>query len=185
MTVATPEPPRDADVAEWMAETAEAIEIEGYTQFGGKENEKTLDELIGVPFLIKSATFRHGDITPRGWAFARDYVSCEVLISPAHAHKFPRKYVVFNDGSTGIYRQIVAALVARDLVQVPQDLPEEGPAHETRYDVSFSRSEPNSEGETIWYPREFPVKLLCPEGLRKSDYDNPAGGGKSTTWYLA
>lgn len=183
MTVQTPEP-IDRDLAEWNAETADAIEIEGYTQYGGKENEKTLDALVGVPFLIKTVHFRHGDITPDGWPHARDYVSCEVLIRPDFASQFPRKYVIFNDGSTGIYRQIVAALVARDMVNVPDNLPEEGPAHETRYDVSFSEQRSDTDGKEVWTSREFAVRLLCPEGLRKSKYANPKGGADATTWYL-
>jgi len=184
MTVQVPDQP-NPDIQEWNSEVSGAIEIEGYSQFGGKDNERTLDALVGVPFLIKNVIYRHSDITPDGWPHGRDYVSCEVLIHPDHAHKFPRKYVVFNDGSTGIYRQVTACLVARDMIQAPENLPEEGPAHETRYDVSFSEQRFGPGGEEIWTAPEFPVRLLCPEGLRKSDYPNPNGGGRSQTWYLA
>jgi hypothetical protein len=167
--------PVSRDMAEWNSQVADAIEIEGYSLYGGKENDNKLDSLIGVPFLITTATFREGDITPAGQKQPRDYVSCEVLIRPDHAHKFNRKYVVFNDGSTGIYRQVVAALAARELVQLDDSLPEAGDANTTRYDVSFSGGEDE--------PREFEVGLLCPEGLRKSEYKSATGD--SVTWYLA
>jgi hypothetical protein len=167
------------EMAEWESETANAIEVEGYSLYGGKENDAKLDALIGVPFLIKHVTFRPGDIIPTGQTTERDYVSVEVLIRPDHAHKFPRKYVVFNDGSTGIYRQIVAALAVRDWVELDDKLPESGDANTTRYDVSFSAE----DGQ----PAEFrDISILCPEGLRKSDYksDKP-GVGQAVTWYLA
>lgn len=174
-------PVRDQDVAEWEQVMQDAIEVEGYTLLGGKENERTLDALIGTPFVIRNVTFRQGDIKPKGWAHPRDYVSCEVLVRPDHAGRFPRKYLVFNDGSTGIYRQVVAALTMRGKLAPPEDLPEEGPANETRYDVSFSRE--SADGD--WQPVSFPdLKLYCPEGLRASDYKNE-DGSDGRTWYLA
>lgn len=167
----------DREMSEWNTQVATAIEIEGYSLYGGKENDKALDSLIGIPLLIKNVTFRSGDIIPSGQTEARDYVSVECLIRPDHAHKFARRYVVFNDGSTGIYRQIVAALAARDLVELDDKLPEAGDANTTRYDVSFSN--PDS-GDTT-----FPgINVLCPEGIRKSDYQTDKFG-QAVTWYLA
>lgn len=186
MTMTAPEPESPAQVrlrhemAEWNNEVSDAMEIEGYSLYGGKENDLKLDALIGVPFLVKTVTFRPGDIIPDGQEVARDFVSVEVLIRPDHAHKFPRKYVVFNDGSTGIYRQIVAALAARDVVELDENLPESGDANTTRYDVSFSTTDAAGEPE----PREFDLKLLCPEGLRDSSYKN-SDGSDGKTWYLA
>jgi hypothetical protein len=163
------------EMAEWNNAVSDAMEVEGYSLYGGKENDRTLDSLIGVPFLIKSVTFRPGDITPQGQKVPRDYVSVECLIRPDHAHKFARKYVVFNDGSTGVYRQVVAALAARGDIILDESLPENGEANTTRYDVSFASSEGFAE---------FDIRLLCPEGLRKSDYKN-SDGSEGFTWYLA
>lgn len=181
MTVSMPEQtPEDIrlrhEMAQWNAEVSDAMEIEGYSLYGGKENDNTLDSLVGVPFLIKGITFRIGDIIPAGQKVARDYVSVEVLIRPDHAHKFARRFVVFNDGSTGIYRQCVAALAARGEVQLDETLPETGDANTTRFDVSYS----GPDGEA----RFFAIKLLCPEGLRDSTYKNP-DGSDGKTWYLA
>jgi hypothetical protein len=170
----------DREMQEWNAQVTGAIEIEGYSKYGGKDNDKTLDSLIGVPFLIKNVTFRPGDIFPDGQEEARDYVSVECLIRPDHAHKFNRRYVVFNDGSTGIYRQIVAALDARGMIELDESLPESGDANTTRYDVSFS--DPAGDEANA---REFrDLRLFCPEGLRKSDYTT-ARGTQAITWYLA
>lgn len=182
--VALPYEPSTREMDEWNANVSDAIEVEGYSLFGGKENDRALDSLVGIPFLVKHVTFRHGDIVPpKGNVYdgksARDYVSVEVLIHPEHAHKFPRRYVVFNDGSTGIYRQLVAALTSQGLITANESLPEEGGANETRYDLPLSK--PSEDG---WEPAEYKIHILAPEGLRKSEYAVP-GAGQAITWYLA
>jgi hypothetical protein len=171
------------DAKQWDMEVGNALEVEGYSLIGGRENERTLDALIDTAFVTRHATFRQGDITPDGAASPRDYVSLEILVNPDDSHRFPRKYVVFNDGSTGIYRQIVAALAMEGMVELPEGLPEAGDANTTRYDVSFSGPETDEHGERI--AREFDIRIYCPEGLRRSDYTNEFGGGSATTWYLA
>src|SRR5271165_6472774 len=153
MTMQVPEAV-SREMAEWNNEVADAMEVEGYSLYGGKENDRTLDALINTPFVIKSVTFRPGDIIPKGQTEPRDYVSVECLIRPDHAARFARKYIVFNDGSTGIYRQIVAALATRDLVELDENLPESGNANTTRYDVSFA----SDDGGV-----SFGLKLHCPE----------------------
>jgi hypothetical protein len=177
MTVMTADDGISREMQAWNAKLQGAIVIEGYDLIGGKENEAKLDLLIGVPLLIHNAIFRRGDITPAGWAGPRDYVSCELEVRPDHAHKFPRATMVVNDGSTGIYRQVVAALVERGMVNVPENMPEEGEANSTRYDVSFTDTDNDH--------REFrDVKIYCPVGFRASDYKNP-DGSDGRTWYLA
>lgn len=173
-------------MAEWNAQTALADEVIGHTLIGGKESEETLESLTGVPFLIERVTFRRGDISiaPKGQpAVYRDYVSVECLIRPDYARKFKRNRVVFNDGSTGIYRQIVKYLSAKDIVTLPDDRPEEGPANATRYDVSFSEYRIGPNGEEAWSSPATEVRLFCPEGVRKSPYTNEYG--EAETWYLA
>lgn len=170
-------------LAEWQAELGQADEVIGYSLIGGKDNEQLLDMLIGVPHLIEAVTFRQGDVNimPKGQTpFYRDYMSVEALIHPAYQARFKRNRVVYNDGSTGIYRQIVTYLAGKNLVTVDESKPEQGPANETRYDVSFSTPSPGSEKNS---PAYIPVRLFCPEGLRKSDYTNEYG--EAQTWYLA
>lgn len=175
----------DRDMREWEEATSGAAEVIGHSLYGGKENDKKLDSLVGVPFVITHMSFREGDIIPalgtllpdgkRDKETPRDYVSVEILIHPRFTPAFNRKYVVFNDGSTGIYRQILKFLEGRGDFEPNVNLPEDGDANTTRYDVSLS----DGPGE----PAEFEGNLKCPEGLRKSEYKGPAGD--SVTWYLA
>jgi len=159
----------------WDAQTAEADQVQGASLIGGRENTETLDKLVGVPFLITNVTFRQGDIKVQKTGQLRDYVSVEATVHPDFRLRFKRDSIVFNDGSTGIYRQIVAYLAGKGTITVPQDLPEEGGSNETRYDVSVSNG---TEGSA-----SYDIRLVCPEGLRKSDYTNDYGDAQ--TWYLA
>lgn len=171
-------------IAEWNAAAEGADKVIGHSLIGGKENEQTLDLLVGVPFVIEGVTFRRGDVNIMGKGetpFYRDYVSVEALIHPLHQSKFKRERVVFNDGSTGIYRQLVQYLAAKGIVQVAESLPETGEANGTRYDVSFSWADEHDGSVT--HSRVFRTRLVCPEGLRKSDYRNAYG--EAQTWYLA
>ncbi|SRR5216683_1634174 len=167
----------DSAISEWNRVIATSTELVGYSLYGGKDNDRTLNDLIGIPFIVQTASFRKGDITPPGLDSPRDYVSCEIMIHPSHASKFSRRYVVVNDGSTGIYRTIVAALASQGRVTVPDTLPETGDANTTRYDVSFS----SANGETAQFPG---LDLYAPEGLRRSDYPGP-DGAPAATWYFA
>lgn len=54
--------------------------------------------LVGVPFLIYSFTLREGD-------FGRAYVSVNAVLEGASPDA-PLRRVVFNDGSTGIAKQL-------------------------------------------------------------------------------
>jgi len=169
---------QDRAIAEWDSANATADEVKGASLIGGKENTEKLDQLLGVPFVITEVTFRQGDIrVPAKTGNFRDYVSVEALVHPDYQLKFKRAYIVFNDGSTGIYRQIMAYLMSRGMVQPVENLPEEGEANSTRYDVSLTSNEVDSSGVS------FDIRLRCPEGLRKSDYQNDYGDAQ--TWYLA
>lgn len=181
---AAPTSDEEYALAEWNAAAAGADKVIGHSLIGGKDNEQTLDMLVGVPFVIEKLTYRQGDVnimakgeTP----FYRDYVSVEALVHPLHQSKFRRERIVFNDGSTGIYRQIIAYLAARERVQLNEDYPEKGDANGTRYDVCLSGPGTKESGERE--DREFAIRLVCPEGLRKSDYRNSYG--EAQTWYLA
>lgn len=168
-----------AAMSEWNRLAQVAIEVEGYTLIGGKENENTLNMLVDVPFIIQNLTFRKGDITPKGHDGPRDYVSVEVMIHPAFAYKFPRRYVIFNDGGTGIYRQALQLLERRGAFAPDPSLPVEGEANSTAYDISLS--EPDDDSSAVTFAG---VNAICPEGVRKSEYPNE-DGSTATTWYLA
>lgn len=87
--------------------------------------DEILDSLENVPFMITRVIFREADAGHR-----ESYVTCECVIAPANilakrrvnmqALPFdPGDHVVFNDGSTGIYRQVVAYLHAKGFIALP------------------------------------------------------------------
>jgi hypothetical protein len=154
--------------------------------------EKTT--LIGIPFVITSATFRDGILRPD--KTPTNYVSLEAVVADKAALDMrvaagrlaadkarqvtPNEAIVINDGSSGICRQVVAYLAAKGLIQVPAGT-EVGPANSTRYDVyraswlhGFDVDDPN--------PR-FDIVLACRRGLRVSEYESD--WGPAGTFYLA
>lgn len=164
------------DMSEWNSLLSTASEVEGYSLIGGKDNERTMAMLVGVPQLIKNVTFRVGDIIPAGQDHPRDFASVEVLIHPDHAARFPRKYAVYNDGSTGVYRDIIKRLAKDGIITLP-DGPVSGDANTTIYDVALTDRE---DGKPVEFTN---LNLYCPEGLRVSEYKNEDGSG-AQTYYL-
>jgi hypothetical protein len=164
----------------WAEVTREADTVEG------ADLEKGAN-LIGVPFCITKAVFREGDFLNQGvtgW-----YVSLEALIAPARevARAYqrgripegtalsvePGESIIFNEGGTGVYRQVIAYLEAKGMVKLPDpDKPEGGSWGESRYDAIPSNW-PEHSG--IFGPNAeviFDIRLLCPRGLRQSEYEN-------------
>jgi hypothetical protein len=163
------------DIGAWNALVSQSAEFEGYALVGGRENDLTLSLLEGVPMIIQNITFRQGDITPKGQDEPRDYVSLELMVSPEFRPRFPRGFIVINDGSTGIYRQIIKRLARDGRIDLPGG-PEDGDANTTRYDISLT-----IDGEPFSFTG---VNIYCPQGLRPSEYKNP-DGSDSVTWYIA
>lgn len=118
--------------AEWNTGDAEVFDS------GGNILDKK--ELIGAPFLIGEIRFQKGDFGP--------FVS--VTAVNAANEEF-----VFNDGSTGVYRQLAGW--ARDRKLTKDEKPESG---------------------------TYQVRLVCKRGLRVSEYEGP-GGRPARTYYLA
>jgi hypothetical protein len=169
----------------WAEVTRNADTVEG------ADLEKGAN-LIGVPFCITKAVFREGDFLNQGvtgW-----YVSLEALIAPARevARAYqrgripegvsltvePGESIIFNEGGTGVYRQVVAYLEAKGLITLP-DKPEGGSWGESKYDTLPNKWEvsdpirPSAVGpDGTWSEIEFPITLLCPRGLRQSEYEN-------------
>lgn len=163
----------------------------------GHDLEQDKSALVGVPFLITGVSVRDGvmrgpdkkNLTPT------NYLSVEVMIYPAadiakrvkrgfmteeQANRFsPEDQVVFNDGSSGVARQLLAYMHASGYIRVPEGK-EAGEVGECRYDVyrtewlkGFSLDEPNPH---------FSFDLACPRGLRVSNYANEMGD--AATYYL-
>lgn len=116
-------------------------------------------DLFGVPFIIRRVVFR--GVTP-----TRDYVSVEAIAKDKGS-------IVFNDGSTGIKRQIIEYLASRGKLTVTDGELDESP------DMQVAAVDENVP---------FDILLHCPRGLRASEFvvqDGPAAGETATTYYLA
>lgn len=194
----------------WWAE--EADEVEGYDFI----KDAALFALVGVPFRIFQLTFRAG-LQAKGIAWRNDYVSAELRVAPAviiarqidrilsrrtgklitdpRAIAAPGEQLGVNNGSTGLYRQCVQYLEAKELIIVPTDLPATGPKNECRYDLPASMfditDEAVTKGANVRFDGEgaqvttFPgLALNCLRGLRYSDYENEYTD-EGLTWYIA
>lgn len=144
-------------------------------------------ELVKTPFIITAFTFRPSDQS------AAEYVSVE-FVSAEHPHG------VFNDGSTGIRRQLMDYCIAKGWAVLTKagaeqvNHPEAGPGDAAGdLPVEFFDWNPpagarfdNSGNAVVVVER---VLLHAPRGLRASEYEyiNPETGKKSkaTTFYLA
>lgn len=160
--------------------------------------DEMLDALVNIPFMITRVVFRKG-IVKNGKTAA--FASVECVIAPEHVLKRrrvnmmdlpfePLSQVVFNDGSTGIYRQIVAYLAAGERIVIPETLPESGGYGESRYDLPPVEWTEIRDGEVTahddgWIDYAVNVRLTCPRGLRLSQYENDFNPGGSTTRYIA
>lgn len=121
------------------------------------------DTLVGRQFIITKVRFNPG--------MGGDFVSCEATTRDDQA-------VVFNDGSTGIRRQIVKYLTVKGRID-PGKGDEQGSSDNCRYDNPYTEwakgGEQAKEG--------FEISLLCPRGTRVSEYE--WNGTIANTWYLA
>jgi hypothetical protein len=157
--------------------------------------------LIGVPFIITRAVFRPaGHITKGDTTFVPDkttphYVSLEVVTGDdttfAKARQRgritdqcpidPGEELVFNEGGTGVYRQIVAAFEAFGWIGLPEG-PQEGPYGESRMDTPPGEWDFTKSGVSAGVDVRFaadggqvvtaPLLILARRGLRQSEYEN-------------
>lgn len=184
------------------AEGRELVKDERTDELAGPTNDKGRRG-PGVPFVITRLTFRKGlpDPKVKGRYFA--YVSCEAVVADVPylesrklsldwSHFRPGDHIVFNDGSTGIYRQVVEYLATKQYITLPEG-PAGGPKGESRYDLppgewvdvnvgALSRGEVGSVDEGF-DTYQVDVRLFCPRGLRLSDYESEFG--EATTRYIA
>lgn len=168
---------------EWRDLTRDALEI------GGGDLERG-DSLVGVPFCITGLKFWRGDYvrsddrTKNG-----DVVAIYLTVGPEYeiARGIRRgriemplsveagEVLVFNEAGTGMYRQLVAILEAQGFITLPEGRGE-GVYGESRYDTPIDLWT-NPDGSGLFTDSEkptidFTVKILCPRGLRLSEYEN-------------
>lgn len=194
------------EVEPWSGGSWETLTRDADQVFGA-DLEKGA-QLVGVPLCIIRATFRPGIKNAKteeiGW-----YVSLDAIIAPEDEIKRairrnripeenrenipdPGEHLVFNEGGTGVYRQIVEYLVAKGYVQINSDKPETGAYGESRYDVLppewAIREDLKSSSLRIADDGlrvvQFDIRLLCPRGLRESTYVNEYAKNGATTRYI-
>lgn len=190
MTVQVPE--HNPLLEEWnslLAESDQAVGSELIT-------EDALDKLMKVPFVIVSVTYRDG-VKRMGMDYRDDYVSCEAIVAPepvlvqkvrmgrlklADISVEPSERILFNDGSTGIYREITRYLHEKGIIRLPEPIVETGGKGESSFDLPRSRWETGSEAATSG----IAIRLHCPRGLRFSEYENEytADGSRAKTRYI-
>lgn len=179
---------------DWETIVGSADEILGYDL----ARDETADDLTGIPFALTSVTFRPGVLRDK---IRQAYVSCEVRIAPTldlrlintrrEGSRLPRitdldmlafgpdSHVVFNDGSTGVYRQIVKYLHLKGYIELKSPVIENGVYGESSFDQPPSGFADIKRGDVKFDPDGFSVytvalapMLYCPRGLRLSLYEN-------------
>jgi hypothetical protein len=170
---------------DWAELTRDAHEVFGADLEQGQA-------LIGVPMCLIQATFRRGDFADKD-GVKGFYVSLDTIIAPEEEinravrrkripdHLVlsvePGEHLVFNEGGTGVYRQIVAYLESQGRILIKSDLPAEGAYGESRFDITpadwdVDESADFKVGEDGQLALAFSIRLLCPRGLRSSEYEN-------------
>jgi hypothetical protein len=160
------------------------------------------EDLLGVPFVIISATYREG--FPRA-GVKGDYVSIEAVVADADilsskpvmthiAHEqpgvstmsdlsvFPNEAIIFNDGSTGVRRQVTEKLAGAGIFDPGPD----GPDVLDRHDRQIQKWKKGADliGErNVALVNGEPFRYVCRRGLRKSEYENEFG--QAVTFYIA
>lgn len=132
------------------------------------------EELRGVPFAVVRATFRPTALS------TSEYVSVYAIAKNLGN-------IVFNDGSTGIRRQVLDYLIAKQIA-VPnfEMTTADSPIGQFQWNLPALESLDKDGCAIIDIPFERP--LATPRGLRVSEYDweNPDTGKtqKAKTYYL-
>jgi hypothetical protein len=177
--------------------------------------DEVLDSLVGVEFIATRVIFREGlarrdDNVWKSKNPVGAYVSVELVTNPhlnLNAINMIRKqsgmsplvsldalgfdpgaHFVINDGSTGIYRQMVAFLAITDYIDLPEGA-EDGPSGTTILDTIPAEWPEIYVGETKFDNSGFQtytanIRLRCKHGIRVSEYPSEFNPD-SKTRYLA
>lgn len=187
----------DVNVHDWNTLQAEAIDLGGADLL----DKDFIDYLVKVPHTIVKVCFYQGKALKNGHDGA--FCTPTAMIAPEDvlAKKFkgnekcsnwtglpfdPEDIVVYNDGSTGLYRQVVKCLHNSGYIQLPDPVIEGGGSGESTYDLhpgkwagitgdrTRARELPRKE-DNSWGGLEFNIRISAPRGIRYSEYDGPDG----------
>jgi hypothetical protein len=173
----------------WTGGTWEDLTRDAYEVFGADLEAGA--QLIGVPMCLIMATFRQGDYADKH-GVKGFYVSLDTIIGPQEeiakairrkripedvTPPEPGEHLVFNEGGTGVYRQMVSYLEETGRIKISSDLPREGAYGESRHDIPPTDWEVDESAEFRKAADEkpslaFSIRILCPRGLRVSEYAN-------------
>jgi hypothetical protein len=168
----------------WAELTAGAITTKGADLLDGID-------LTGVPFVVTSATFRLGDALSLVTNEIPYYVSLEIVagneaaFAQAKRRKritdqcpvVPGERLVFNEGGTGVYRQVVGLMESLGWIRLP-DGPEGGAYGESRLDTSpekweiLSDSVRHNVGPSGKRTFTADIRIYAERGIRVSEYEN-------------
>ena len=154
------------------------------------------EDLIGVPHVIIAVTYREG--FPRAGAVG-DYVSVEAVVadkdtlhsSPVRSMLpmgiegltvYPEESVVYNDGSTGIRRELTSLFARMGLIDVGAARTDAENPFDKPYQFWQEGEELATTGITADSDGE-PFRFVAMRGLRKSEYEWQPGQN-ATTFYV-
>lgn len=172
-----------------------------------------LDDLTGMDLIITKITVRKGVDRPENCPFTSlnaGYLSLELLTNPfqrvqiinrcrvaskmepvaslSDLEIMPGDAVVFNDGGTGIYRDIVELLEGEGYISTPSARVR-APKHFSRYDtvpeeweIHKGRGIESEDDPFLGYETE--ILVHCTRGIRLSKYDGKFPG-EAKTRYLS
>lgn len=173
---------------------------------GDHWKDEQLDLLIGVPFAVVGVTFRNElEREFKGVKMRGDYCTVRIVIGDEESLRkakvditddvYPLREVLFNDGSTGVRRQLVNYLHTKGVIRLSDATGDEvktgGAMGECDFDMpvhmwkDMLAGETNFDGsDTVTWKYDFPRLLIAKRGLRVSEYEN-AYTKDGRTRYLA
>jgi hypothetical protein len=181
--------------------------------------DEWLDQLVGVPMLITNMEFRRGNSRKGAPNFVKGkrewnaYVTVTAHLAPVIDMQKVNMYraqselppidgwenipfepgglVVFNDGSTGIYRMCVMYLEEKGMISLPEGNRGKAGKGESVFDTAPYEWQ-SADGATTYlseddgfHTADFAVRLAAKKGIRLSQYNNDTNPDGSQTRYLA
>lgn len=165
--------------------------------------------LVGIPFAIIGVTYRNGHLRPSlteaGVKDPSNYVSVECVVGSQRALQnvvisnqvdgaqtlgvFPNELVVFNDSGTGVCRSLTQLLHDKGLINVGDTANAIsggvlGSSPFDRYHGEWTEGSSQAE-RGFRIDKGRPPILLCPRGLRVSEYRLDGATEDSYTYYVA
>jgi hypothetical protein len=188
----------DENKHDWNTLMAEAVGVGGADLL----DKDVIDYLVKVPHCVVGLDFRQGKALGNGHEGA--YVSATAVIAPEDVLKKKFKgndkasnveslpfdaedVVVYNDGSTGYYRQVVKLLHDNGYIGLPDPVIEGGGSGESTYDVHPSKwtgVDAKRVRVTTGDDGEFKgihvnIRISAPRGIRYSEYNGPEGEART------